>query len=70
MIHSNSARISWFNMRTTIKSGFSTTAGTEKPSIHVHKVSEAKEFETFRHIPKYTKPFSAVINPASPKKKP
>ena len=70
MKHSKSALTNGFNYGTTSKSGFATTAGTEKPSIHVHKVSEAREFESFRHIPKYTKPFSALINPASPKKKP
>lgn len=54
----------------TGKSGFSTTAGSNNFSeLHVHKVSQAQETEGFRHIPKYTKPIQACINPASPKKK-
>jgi|688.fasta_scaffold661149_1 hypothetical protein len=60
-------RGSGYNLTMTSKSGFTSTADTE---LHVHKVSEAKEFEAFRYIPKYTKPYMAVINPASPKKKP
>ena len=36
--------------------------------MHVNKVSQAKEFESFRNIPKFSKPNLAVIHP-SPKKK-
>lgn len=53
-----------FRASQTGKSGFSTTAGSVQTKLALHKVSEAKEFESFRHIPKYTKPYLAVIHPS------
>lgn len=63
-------RGSGFRASQTGKSGFSTTAGSIYTKIAVHKVSEAKEFESFRHIPKFTKPVGAVIHPSPPRRKP
>lgn len=38
--------------------------------MSVHKVSEAKEFEAFRNLPKFSKPILGVIHPSPQKKKP
>jgi hypothetical protein len=32
--------------------------------MSVHKVSEAKEFESFRNLPKFSKPIMGVIHPS------
>ena len=34
-----------------------------KPSLRVHRQSAAKEFESYKQLPKYTKPSLAVIHP-------
>ena len=63
-------RGSSFNMNKSLKSSLSTTAGSALTEMHVHKVSEAKEFEGFRNIPKFSKPVLAVIHPSPTKKRP
>lgn len=58
------------NFKTGKWSLMSTTAGSLRTEKHVHKISEAHEFEDFRNIPKFTKPHLAVIHPSPVKKKP
>ena len=50
------------------QNGFRNTAGSASTQIKFIQIEKAKEFESYRQIPKYNKPVLACINP-SPKKK-
>jgi hypothetical protein len=50
------------------QNGFRNTAGSASSQLKFMQVEKAKEFESYRQLPKYNKPVLACINP-SPKKK-